>query len=103
MIRSEVSNDWASRLQWKVSRDGKPVTTVAARAETVYEHADKTPGTYEVVAGQFIFPLQRTVERYNVAANAMTAAAKRVAELGEERTRLMQSQQEGWEQIANGK
>ena len=60
-------------------------------------------GTYEVKAGQFIFPLQRTVERYNVAANAMTAAAKRVAELEEERTKLMQSQQEGWEQIANGK
>ena len=60
-------------------------------------------GSYEVVAGQFIFPLQRTVERYNVAANAMTAAAKRVAELAEERTKLLQSQQEGWEQIAIGK
>ena len=29
-------------------------------------------GTYKVVDGQFIFPLQRTVDRYNVAATAMT-------------------------------
>ena len=49
VIRSEVSNDWASRLQWTIRRDGKPVATVAARAETAYEHTDKTPGTYEVV------------------------------------------------------
>jgi len=49
VIRSEVSNDWASRLQWKISRNGKPVATVSARAETAYEHTDKTPGTYEVV------------------------------------------------------
>jgi hypothetical protein len=59
-------------------------------------------GTYEVVAGKFIFPLQRTVDRYNVAANAMAAAAQRVAELQEERTKLMQSQQDGWEQFVNG-
>ena len=38
-------------------------------------------GSFKVVAGQFIFPLQRTVERYNVAAQAMTSAGKRVAEL----------------------
>jgi hypothetical protein len=44
-------------------------------------------GSYKVVTGQFIFPLQRAVDRYNVAANAMTAAAKRVAELEEERKR----------------
>ena len=53
--------------------------------------------------GQFIFPFQRTAERYNVAANAMTAAAKRVAELEEERKTLMQSQLAGWEQFVSGK
>jgi len=49
VIRSEVSNDWASRLQWKVSRDGKVIATAPARAETTYEPADAAPGTYEVV------------------------------------------------------
>ena len=60
-------------------------------------------GAYKMANGQFIFPLQRTAERYNVAANAMTAAAKRVAELEEERKTLMQSQLAGWEQFVNGK
>jgi hypothetical protein len=58
-------------------------------------------GAYKVVNGQFIFPLQRTADRYNAAAQAMTVAAKRVAELQEERRQLMQSQQQGWEQFAD--
>src|SRR5271169_197252 len=58
-------------------------------------------GSYKVVDGQFIFPLQRTVERYNVAANAMTAAAKHVAELEEERKALRQPLQEEWAQFVN--
>ena len=49
VIRSEVSNDWASRLQWKVSRDGKVIATPPARADAVYEHPDQTPGGYEIV------------------------------------------------------
>lgn len=59
-------------------------------------------GTYKVVDGQFIFQLQRTVDRYNIETHAMTAAAKRVAEMEEEK-KLMQSQQEGWEQFVDGK
>jgi hypothetical protein len=49
VIRGPVTNDWASRLQWKVVRDGKVVATPPARAETTYEHPDPTPGAYEVV------------------------------------------------------
>ncbi|MEA2917396.1 MAG: hypothetical protein QOJ15_9477, partial [Bradyrhizobium sp.] len=60
-------------------------------------------GTYKVVNGQFIFPFQRTVNRYNDAAFAMTAATKRVAELEEERNGLQKSQQQRWEQFVNGK
>lgn len=59
-------------------------------------------GGYKVVGGQFIFPLQRTVDRYNVAALAMTNAAKRVAELDEERKRLLASQQARWLQFVRG-
>jgi hypothetical protein len=59
-------------------------------------------GAYKVVGGQFIFPLQRTVDRYNVAAQAMTAAAKHVAELDEERKRLLASQQVRWLQFVSG-
>jgi hypothetical protein len=60
-------------------------------------------GTYKVVNGQFIFPFQRTVNRYNDAASAMTAATKRVAELDEERKGLNKSQQERWQQFVNGR
>jgi len=60
-------------------------------------------GAYKIVNGQFIFPFQRTVERYNVAASAMIAASTRVAELEETRKTLLKSQQEGWEQFVNGK
>jgi len=59
-------------------------------------------GTYKVVDGQFIFPFQRTVDRYNVAANAMTVAAKRVAEVDEEGKNLKKSGQERWVQFVNG-
>jgi hypothetical protein len=49
VIRSEVTNDWGSQLQWQVLRDGKVVAVVAARASDSYEHPDKTPGKYEIV------------------------------------------------------
>jgi hypothetical protein len=60
-------------------------------------------GSYKVVDGQFIFPSQRTVDRYNIAGHAMTVAAKRVAELEEKRKRLLKSQQEGWGRLVDGK
>jgi hypothetical protein len=49
VIRTDVVNDWGTRLQWEVRRDGKVVATPPARAEVTYEHLDTTPGTYEVV------------------------------------------------------
>jgi hypothetical protein len=49
VIRGDVVNDWGLRLQWEVRRDGKVVATPAARADLTYEHADKTPGTYDIV------------------------------------------------------
>ena len=60
-------------------------------------------GAYRIVNGEFIFPFQHIVDRYNAAADAMTVAAKRVADLEEERKRQLQSQQEAWLQLVNGK
>ena len=60
-------------------------------------------GGYQVVSGQFIFPLQRTVERYNAAVQAMTAAAARVGELQDQRAALSSSQQAGWAAFVSGK
>jgi hypothetical protein len=53
VTRSDVSNDWGTRLQWKISRDGKEVATVGAGIVPTFEHADTTPGKYEVVLQQF--------------------------------------------------
>jgi hypothetical protein len=58
-------------------------------------------GGYKVANGQFIFPIQRTVDRYNIAAHAMAVAAKRVAELEQERRRLLRLQQDQWRLFIN--
>lgn len=53
LTRSDVTHDWGSKLQWQIKRDGEVIATVAARAETTYEHPDTTPGKYEVVLQMF--------------------------------------------------
>jgi len=60
-------------------------------------------GTYKIDNGQFVFPFQLAVNRYNAAAQAMTAAAARVDELERERKGLLTSQHEQWTQLVNGK
>src|SRR5262245_9092182 len=49
VTRTAVTHDWGLHLRWVIRRDGKEVATAPARAETSYEHPDKTPGTYEIV------------------------------------------------------
>ena len=60
-------------------------------------------GAYKVANGEFVFLFQHTVNRYNTAADAMTAAGKRVAELEEERKTLLKAQQEALMQLVNGR
>jgi len=50
------------------------------------------------------FPFQRTVNRYNAAAGAMTAAARRVADLEEERKKSERNRSRGdGSSFVNGK
>lgn len=53
-------------------------------------------GSFKIVGGQFIFPLPRTVERYNVAAQAMTSAGRRVNELETDMKKLERPLPEEW-------
>lgn len=53
ITRSDVTNDWGTRLQWKISRNGKEVATVGAGIIPEFEHGDATPGNYQVVLQQF--------------------------------------------------
>ena len=55
IIRSEVTNNWGTRLQWKISRDGKEIATVFAGPDPAFEPAEKSPGKYEIVLQQFQF------------------------------------------------
>ena len=50
---SEITNHWGTRLQWKVSRDGKEIASVGATTDLIFEHPDTVPGKYEVVLQQF--------------------------------------------------
>jgi hypothetical protein len=49
VTRTDVTNDWGLRLQWEVRRNGQVIATPNARVGLTYEHADATPGTYEIV------------------------------------------------------
>jgi hypothetical protein len=60
-------------------------------------------GSFKVVDGQFIFPFQRTVERYNAAAQAMTLAARRVNDLETDMKKQNQPLPEEWIQLTGAK
>jgi hypothetical protein len=49
VVRGPVKNDWGSRLQWAVKRDGKVIAAPPARMAESYEHPEATPGEYEIV------------------------------------------------------
>jgi len=113
-LSMHVEKDTVSRLLDSLDKRHAEITAFAsgmssARADYYRAYENYVAvlveefGSYKVVDGQFIFPFQRTVDRYNVAGHAMTVAAKRVAELEDERKRLLKSQQEGWERLVNGK
>lgn len=56
-------------------------------------------GKYRVDNGQLVFPLRSTLNRYNTAAGAMTAAKKRVDALEAERKAAIKASQERWLQF----
>lgn len=56
VTRSEaITNNWGTRLQWQIKRDGKEIATTVAGLDLTYEHPDTTPGKYEVVLQQFYY------------------------------------------------
>ena len=62
VVRGPIANDWASRVQWKVSLNGKVVGTAPARADLAYEHPDQAPGTYEIVVEMWKYEGFKTKE-----------------------------------------
>jgi hypothetical protein len=58
-------------------------------------------GTYKVTNGQPVFPFQSTADSFNRAVTALDAAAKRIAELEDERTTLRRSQLNRWKSFVD--
>jgi hypothetical protein len=110
---SHVDKSTAGRFLESIDRRHTEITDLtsrmlSARADfyRAYENyvafLAQEVGRYKVDKGQYLFPLQFTVNRYNVVAQAMTAAANRVAELDQEEKSLRTLQQERWLQFING-
>jgi len=109
-----IENGTVSRFLRSVDRQHAEITAytsrmLPARADFYRAYGNYVAmlaaefGAYKVVNGLFIFPSQATVDRYNAAAQAMNAAAKRVDELEQEKAGLAKSQAERWTQFVNGK
>jgi len=109
-----LGKDTVRRLLDNIDRRHAEITaltsrTLSARADyyRAYENyvavLVREFGTYKVVNGEFIFLFQHVVDRYNIAADAMTVAAKRVNDLEAERRSLLKSQQDGLVQLVNGR
>jgi len=112
--RSHGEKDAAGRLLQNIDRRHAEITSLMSRMlparADFYRAYDnyvavliREFGTYKVVNGQFVFPFQLAVNRYNVAAEAMNVAATRVNELDQERKSLLTSQHERWMQLVSGK
>jgi hypothetical protein len=110
---AHVDKDSAGRFLQSIDRRHAEITALtssmlSARADFYRAYENYVAflageiGRYKVDKGQFLFPLQFTVNRYNVVAQAMTAAANRVAELDQEGKSLRTSQQERWTQFVDG-
>ena len=108
----KVGNDTIAKFMEMIDEQNTEMIALtskvlAARAQ-YYSAYDKCAallirefGIYKVDNGQFVFPLQYTADSYNRAAAAMTAAAKHIADLENERATLKQSQLNRWKTFAD--
>ena len=88
--------------QWQAETTDLASKTLSARGEFYRAYGKCVQillgeiGRYSVANGQFIFPFQSAADRYNAAAGSMASAARRIAELQEERKTTVQSQRKRW-------
>jgi hypothetical protein len=103
----DVENGTVSEFMTMIDEQHAEMITLAskvlaARAEyyNAYEQCVavlvREFGIYKVANGQVIFPFQSTADSFNRAVTALEAAAKRIAELEDERTTLRRSQPNRW-------
>jgi hypothetical protein len=105
-IPKEIASRGLDGLTQRQAKTLNAISVVLSARADYYRAYDKyiaflssELGSFKVVSGQFIFPLQRTVERYNAVAQAMTSAAKRVNDLETDLKKQDQPLPEEWIQL----
>lgn len=53
VVRSEIQNNWGTRLQWRLFKEGKEIATGPVGPETAFDLPDLQQGSYQVVVQQF--------------------------------------------------
>jgi hypothetical protein len=109
-VPRSIADQLLEGLAQRQARTLNAISLVLAARADYYRAYDKyiaflssELGSFKIVGGQFIFPLQRTVERYNVAAQAMTSAGRRVNELETDMKKLERPLPEEWAQLTGAR
>jgi hypothetical protein len=108
----DVENGTVSEFMTMIDEQHAEMITLAskalaARAEyyNAYEQCVavliREFGAYKVTNGQVTFPFQSTADSFNRAVTALGSAAKRIAELEDERTTLRRSQPNRWQSFVD--
>lgn len=102
-VPREIASQLLHGLTQRQARTLNAISLILSARADYYRAYDKYVaflsaelGSFKVVAGQFIFPDQSSVERYDVASQAMTSAGKRVNELETEMKKQEQPLPEEW-------
>jgi len=105
-IQNEIAGNVLNGLARRHSKTLAVISSVLSARADYYDAYEKyiamlegESGSYRVVDGRFVFPLQRTVERYNAAALSMTTAARRVADREAEMKEQNQPLPEEWRSL----
>ena len=53
VLRSEVQNNWGTRLQWRLLKEGKEIATGPVGPDSAFDLPDLQQGRYQVVVQQF--------------------------------------------------
>lgn len=53
VVRSEIQNNWGTRVQWRLMKEGKEVSTGVVGPDLGFDLPDLQAGRYQVVLQQF--------------------------------------------------
>lgn len=109
-VPREIADQLLQGVTRRQARTLSDISSILSARADYYRAYDKyvaflsgEQGSFKIVAGQFVFPDQSTVERYNAASQAMTSAGRRVNELETEMKKQEQPLPEEWIPLTGGR